>query len=102
MNSYDGFGKKRWEIAFLFGSYQPDCNPLSYLKGSVHGKTLMGHNFSNSRLYIDRNIVRLQNRKRWTVWQYYTLGKLTHYLADAFTFPHNETYEDSLMAHRRY
>ena len=36
------------------------------------------------------------------MWQYYTLGKLTHYLADAFTFPHNETYPDSIAAHRRY
>ena len=36
------------------------------------------------------------------MWQYYTLGKLTHYLADAFTFPHNVNYPDSLLAHRQY
>ena len=36
------------------------------------------------------------------MWQYYTLGKLTHYLADAFTYPHNENYPDSLLDHRRY
>ena len=30
------------------------------------------------------------------------MGKLTHYLADAFTYPHNENYPDSLMEHRRY
>lgn len=102
INSYDGFAKKRFEFAFLFGSFQPDCNPLSYLKGSLRGKKLMGHNFSNSQPYIDRHICRLQKRENWTIWQYYTLGKLTHYLADAFTFPHNDTYSDSLMAHRRY
>lgn len=98
----EGFPKKRFELAFLFGSFQPDCNPLSYLKGSRRGKTLMGHNFSNSQRYIHRRICRLQHRDHWNIWQYYTLGKLTHYLADAFTFPHNETYPDSLQEHRRY
>lgn len=94
--------KKRFEIAFLFGSFQPDCNPLTYIKGSRTGKPLMGHNFSNSRSYVISRILRLQRREKWTLWQYYTLGKLTHYLADAFTFPHNDTYTESLQAHRRY
>jgi hypothetical protein len=97
-----GFENRRFALAFLFGSFQPDCNPLSYLKGWRHGTPLMGHNFSNSRRYIFRRIRRLQKKSRWGIWQYYTLGKLTHYLADAFTFPHNETYADSLTAHRRY
>lgn len=102
LDSCNGFQKKRFELAFLFGSFQPDCNPLSYLKGSIQGKSFRGHNFSNSRHYIDRHILYLQRQSRWTVWQYYTLGKLTHYVADAFTFPHNETYPDSIAAHHRY
>lgn len=102
LDSCNGFPKKRFELAFLFGSFQPDCNPLSYLKGSIHGKTFMGHNFSNSQRYIDRRIARLQTRSDWRIWQYYTLGKLTHYLADAFTYPHNETYPDNIAAHHRY
>lgn len=102
LDSCNGFPKKRFELAFLFGSFQPDCNPLSYLKGSIHGKKLMGHNFTNSQPYIERRISRLQNRSDWHMWQYYTLGKLTHYLADAFTFPHNETYHESIAAHHRY
>lgn len=97
-----GFDKRRFALAFLFGSFQPDCNPLSYLKGSRRGTPLMGHNFSNSRRYVCRRIRRLQKKSRWSIWQYYTLGKLTHYLADAFTFPHNETYSESLQAHRCY
>ena len=97
-----GFDQRRFALAFLFGSFQPDCNPLSYLKGSRRGIPLMGHNFSNSRRYVCRRIQRLQKKGRWNIWQYYTLGKLTHYLADAFTFPHNETYTDSLRAHRCY
>lgn len=102
LDSCDGFEKKRFELAFLFGSFQPDCNPLTYFKGSIHGKTLMGHNFTNSQKYIDRHISMLQGRSNWHLWQYYTLGKLTHYLADAFTFPHNETYHAGIAAHRRY
>ena len=102
LRSECGFTARRFRWAFLFGSFEPDCNPLSYIKGSRRGKKLMGHNFSNSQAFIHRRIRRLQDRDHWTVWQYYTLGKLTHYLADAFTFPHNDTYADSLMAHRRY
>lgn len=98
----NGFAARRYEWAFLIGAVEPDCNPLSYLKGSIHGHTLQGHHFSNSHQYIDQHIRRLQNRKTWNIWQYYTLGKLTHYVADAYTYPHNEHFPDSLMAHRRY
>lgn len=65
-------------------------------------RKLRGHNFTNSRLYIESHIKLLQARTRWNIWQYYTLGKLTHYLADAFTYPHNEHYPESLIAHRQY
>ena len=102
LRSQQGFHAKRFELAFLFGSFQPDCNPLTYLKGSWRGQKLRGHNFSNSQLYIYTRIHRLQRRTHWTMWQYYTLGKLTHYLADAFTYPHNEHYPESLIAHRQY
>lgn len=97
-----GFRTRRYEWAFLFGSFQPDCNPLTFLKGSLRACKFRGHNFSNSQRYINSRIQRLQRRSRWNIWQYYTLGKLTHYLADAFTFPHNENYPDSLIAHRAY
>lgn len=103
LESRSGFTTRRFELAFLFGSFEPDCNPLSYLKGSIRSQTLRGHNYSNSDRYIAHTISKLQSRKKaWTCWQYYTLGKLTHYLADAFTYPHNEDYPDSLMDHRRY
>lgn len=97
-----GFSARRYEWAFLFGSFQPDCNPLTYLKGSLRAYKFRGHNFSNSQFYINTHILRLQHRARWNIWHYYTLGKLTHYLADAFTFPHNENYPDSLISHRAY
>ena len=73
-----GFQARRYEWAFLFGSFQPDCNPLTYLKGSLRAYKFRGHNFSNSQAYINNHIRRLQQQTRWSIWQYYTLGKLTH------------------------
>lgn len=102
LSAQDGFSARRFELAFLFGSFQPDCNPLTYLKGSRRARKLRGHNYSNSQPYIASRIAKLQKRQRWTMWQYYTLGKLTHYLADAFTYPHNENYTESLIVHRQY
>ena len=98
LRSREGFDARRFELAFLFGSFQPDCNPFSYLKGSLRARTFGGHNYTNSREYIYDHIQRLQQRhKVWTMWQYYTLGKLTHYLADAITYPHNENVESPLL-----
>lgn len=102
LQSQQGFGARRFELAFLFGSFQPDCNPLTYLKGSLHGRKFQGHCFPNSRLYVEAQIRRLQRRQRWNMWQYYTLGKLTHYLADAFTYPHNDVFPDGLLDHHNY
>ncbi|MCI8803783.1 MAG: zinc dependent phospholipase C family protein [Oscillibacter sp.] len=102
LRTESGFGARRFEWAFLFGSFQPDVNPFSYLKGSIHYHKLKGHNYVNSRQYINAQIRKLQRRDRWTVWQYYTLGKLTHYLADAYTYPHNENYPDSMLNHHNY
>ena len=102
LRSEMGFAARRFELAFLFGSFQPDVNPFSYLKGSLHYNKLKGHNYANSREYINAKIRKLQRRRCWTVWQYYTLGKLTHYLADAYTYPHNEDYPDTMLGHHCY
>lgn len=103
LQSQQGFAARRYELAFLFGSFQPDCNPLTYLKGSLHGRRLQGHCYPNSRAYVESRIRRLQQRREhWTMWQYYTLGKLTHYLADAFTYPHNDFFPDGLLDHHNY
>ena len=103
LKNQNGLRARRYELAFLFGSFEPDCNPLSYLKGSLRSRKFRGHNYTNSDHYIANRIQRLQNRKKaWTCWQYYTLGKLTHYLADAFTYPHNENYQEGLLDHHQY
>lgn len=102
LHSHCGFDTRRHEWAFLFGSFQPDCNPFTFLRGSFRARIFGGHRFSNSRHYIDTRIRKLQHCPVWRTRHYYTLGKLTHYLADAFTYPHNETFPDTLMDHHRY
>ena len=102
LNSVQGFEARRYEWAFLIGSFQPDCNPLTYIKGSLRAETLRGHNYTNSRPFVHRHIRHLMGKRRWNLWNYYTLGKLTHYVADAFTFPHNDHYTDSLASHHLY
>ena len=69
-----GFQSRRYELAFLLGSFQPDCNPLTYLKGSIRARLLGGHNFTNSRPYVLTRLQRLEQKDRWNLWNYYTLS----------------------------
>ena len=88
--------------AFLFGCIQPDRNPLTYLKGSLRYRWLRGHNYDNAKWFLHRIARRLEGRKALSLWDYYTLGKLIHYTADAFTYAHNEGFPHSLSGHRKY
>ena len=62
LKNQHGFAARRFELAFLFGSFQPDCNPLTYLKGSLRAYKFRGHNYSNSSHYIAAHIARLLHR----------------------------------------
>ena len=88
--------------AFTLGCIQPDKNPTTYLKGSFRWQWFRGHNWENAKKYIHRSSKRLQNRKQLRLLDFYQLGKLIHYIADAFTYAHNKQYNDSLTAHRGY
>ncbi len=88
--------------AFLLGCIEPDRNPVTYLKGSFRHQWLRGHNFLNARRFMSRISLRLQQKDIWGIWDYYTLGKLIHYTADAFTFAHNHSFSTSLAEHREY
>lgn len=88
--------------AFLTGCIQPDKNPLTYLKGSVNHQWLRGHNYKNAQLFMRKISSRLESRTALGLYDYYTLGKLIHYTADAFTYAHNESFGASLSAHREY
>jgi len=93
---------RKYTQAFLFGCIEPDLNPCTYLKGSIREQWLRGHNYRNSRNYIRRITARLESRKSLGLIDYYTAGKLIHYIADAFTSAHNEYFSADLNEHRSY
>ena len=88
--------------AFLLGCIQPDRNPLTYLKGSIRHQWMRGHNYPNACKYISRLSVRLENKEKFTILDYYSLGKLIHYTVDAFTLAHNTNFPEDLAQHRIY
>ena len=88
--------------AFLLGCVQPDKNPATYLKGSLRCQWLRGHNYPNAKRFITRIAERLEQKSHWNLYDYYTLGKLIHYIADAFTLAHNASFPVNLDAHRSY
>lgn len=94
--------KRRYSKAFLLGCVEPDSNPFSYLKGSIRSKWFYGHNYQNADRWIDRSIRRLQRHEHWKIFDYYRLGKLIHYTSDAFTYVHNNCFNEPISAHRAY
>ena len=93
---------ERYVKAFLLGCIEPDRNPATYLKGSIRCQWLRGHNYRNARRFMRAISARLEKKEKLGLFDYYTLGKLTHYVADAFTFPHNDHWPDSLASHHVY
>lgn len=87
---------------FLIGCVEPDKNPLTYLKGSMKYQTFHGHNYLNSKNKIEKYICKLSQKQEWNDKDYYNLGKLMHYIADTFTFTHNEGFYGSLKEHVAY
>ncbi len=88
--------------AFLIGCVQPDKNPATYLKGSIRSQWLRGHNWDNANRYIQRIAKRLEKKDRLRLPDYYRLGKLIHYVTDAFTYAHNADFPRDLKLHRSY
>ena len=88
--------------AFLLGCIQPDRNPFTYLKGSLKAQWFRGHNYINAQQFIHRIACRLEQKAALNTFDYYTLGKLIHYTADAFTYAHNEGFCTTLSDHRKY
>lgn len=93
---------QKYQTAFLVGCLEPDRNPLTYLKGSFRCQWLRGHNYRNARRFMRRISRRLEKKERLNLYDYYTLGKLIHYTADAFTYAHNDMFSPKLGDHREY
>ncbi len=88
--------------AFVLGNIEPDCNPFTYLHGWLLGRKLHGHNYENILPVMRKMFCSLQKKECFGIQEYYHLGKLIHYVADAFTFPHNQVFEGNLRTHCEY
>lgn len=91
-----------YQKAFILGSIEPDKNQFTYLYGLTCGMKFHGHNYENVLSAMKNLFNSIQKQKHFEVLRYYYLGKLTHYVADAFTFPHNRIFPGNLKEHCRY
>lgn len=88
--------KHRW--SFYFGSILPDCKP-SFL----YRKHEINETFPDVKRTIDQLIYGKKNKPVKNKRKYYmNLGQITHYVADYFTFPHNNIYPGGLREHCAY
>ena len=88
--------------AFRFGSVEPDLNCTTYLKGILHGNGVHGHNYTQVMPRIERLLRELSEIEEDGLLAWYRLGKLLHFVADAFTYPHNSCFPGTLRDHMRY
>ena len=93
---------KRYKRAFLIGCIEPDRNPMTYFKGSLHFQWLRGHNYHNANRYMEKLSYRLEHKKKLHLLDYYSAGKLIHYTTDAFTYAHNDLFPTDLSVHKTY
>lgn len=90
-------GLKRHRLAFCLGSILPDIKPsFIYKRHEING-TFADICRHIARLSEGRKAIRKTNRR-----YYMDLGQISHYLADYFTFPHNDIYTGNLKEHCSY
>ncbi len=88
---------KKHKLAFYLGSILPDIKPsFVYRRHEING-TFPDLRRHIERLSEGRKTVEKTGRK-----YYIDLGQISHYLADYFTFPHNEIYPGTLKEHCSY
>lgn len=102
LNQYDHAGLQKYRFAFLLGCIEPDYNVATYTRGIWNHKKFRGHNAENSFTHIVKCMTDLQNDGLSSAWDYFTLGTMLHYVADAFTWPHNEFWKGNLLQHVIY
>ncbi len=102
IQSTDSFSLQQHKKAFLLGCIEPDCNPFTYIRGSLHCKAFCGHNAENSKEHILKCLAELQNGSLHSSFGYFKLGTLIHYIADSFTFPHTKIFTGNMLGHVDY
>lgn len=83
--------------AFLVGCILPDCKPSFITKRHEIQETYELVKDQIRMLSEDYNIMRFNQIFYWR-----KSGEILHYIADFFTYPHNEIYEGTLRDHCKY
>lgn len=88
---------RRHKFSFYLGSILPDIKPsFIYKRHEIKGTfpSIKSHieRLSEGQMHIEK-----KNRK-----YYRDLGQISHYLADYFTFPHNDIYTGGFKEHCTY
>lgn len=87
---------------FVIGNVLPDKLPHTYLCRLAECEKYRGHNFNNTKNKVERYMNCLMSKNSLTGFDYLWLGILCHYVADAFTFPHNSNFPGTLKEHVQY
>lgn len=83
--------------SFYVGSILPDCKP-SFLTTKHEFDGTFQKTAGNIRRLTDQTSdLDMENRSFWI-----RLGEVLHYIADYFTFPHNDTFAGNLKEHCIY
>lgn len=85
--------------AFLIGCVEPDYNYITYLRGSLSHKNLLGHHTTNSSVHIGKIISRLMTNGIYSTYDCFVLGTLIHYISDSFTYPHTPQFNKPFSQH---
>lgn len=97
VDSLDNEELKRHKLSFYIGSILPDIKPsFVYKRHEING-TFPSIKRHIERLSEGKKAVDKKGRK-----YYMDLGQISHYLADYFTFPHNDIYNGGFKEHCSY
>lgn len=83
--------------AFCLGNVLPDIKPSFLTESHEFDGTFETVKGKMRDLTVDCDTANLNQRIYWR-----RLGEVIHYVADYFTFPHNDTFEGTLVAHGQY
>ena len=98
VNNMEDNDLKKHKLSFYIGSVRPDIKPSFVYKRHEMDGTYPDIRRHIERLSEGRKLVEKKKGRKY----YMDLGQISHYLADYFTFPHNEVYEGSLKEHCSY
>lgn len=102
LNQEPDHGLHRHSGLFLIGCMEPDYNLATYLRGLRKHGVFHGHNAENSFTYVSGGLGAFEENGPRSAWDYFRLGALLHYVADAFTGQHNGFWTGNLVGHAVY